>query len=390
MAIVTFVLLVSAMPEPPASTLPWGGRDFVQYYVAWELIRDGKNPYDQHLAGARQTKYGRDTLVETFAPPWALLPSLPLVCLPFHQAVIGYIALNVALFIFISICWNSLFFRERWRYLPLMLVSVFLWLPSLEVLGFGQNSLWPLAGFTGWIWCITRRRWVSAGLFLVLTVIKPHIGLLPAIFAGVYCLRHRHWSTILAFSLGLFFTTGVMIWFRPTIWTDYLTALQSGTSPTLFYTATLDGWLRAHFSQTFGYLSWALWVIASTLTAIIAWRGMNRSEDALCTNDDSDEQSSLFKWSIVICMATVVFVPYAFPFDYVLMLPGYFLAMGFWLENKPRGRVALTVWVLLFIGLMLAHSARWTHDNYWVVPWTGLGITAWLLRNQSLPPATPA
>src|SRR5207249_5587767 len=140
--------------------------------------------------------------------------------------------------------------------------------------------------------------------------------------------------------------SGALTWLRPTIWTDYLAALQSGTSPTSFYTATLDGWLRVHFSEPFRYLSWALWVSVSIFTVIVAWRGINRGRSALRTNDDAPEQKSLIKWSIVICMASVVFVPYAFTYDFVILLPGYLLAFSMALiRTEKRWPIILIIWI---------------------------------------------
>ncbi|MFT3878236.1 MAG: hypothetical protein QM703_01085 [Gemmatales bacterium] len=38
---------VSNTPPSPWGSLPWGSLDFVQYYVALELIFERQNPYDQ-------------------------------------------------------------------------------------------------------------------------------------------------------------------------------------------------------------------------------------------------------------------------------------------------------------------------------------------------------
>src|SRR5207237_3695980 len=128
----------------------WGGLDFVQYYAALDLLFEGKNPYDQELATQRQMSYGRNKGVQMLAPPWALLPALLVIALPFPLATAAYLALNAALLIFCTVCWTLLLFPGRYRYLPFTLLVSFLSLPSLIDLGFGQNALWPLAGFTGW------------------------------------------------------------------------------------------------------------------------------------------------------------------------------------------------------------------------------------------------
>ena len=123
MTFVTCLLLVSATqtaPTPPTMTLPWGADDFVQYYVALELLFEGNNPYDQELDTTRQMAYGRKWGVQMLAPPWALLPSLLVIGLPFPFATVGYLALNITLLIFCVFCWTSLLFPGRLYYIPIL------------------------------------------------------------------------------------------------------------------------------------------------------------------------------------------------------------------------------------------------------------------------------
>jgi hypothetical protein len=393
MALLACLLAFSARLEEPRSTVGWGGPDFVQYYVAWELIAEGKNPYDSKLAGPRQLGYGRDQVIETYAPPWSLLPALPVAGLPLPQAILGFIIINLLLLAFCTLCWSSLLSTLRWGAFPYILFGVCFWLGTLTLLGYGQISLWPLVGFTGWLWCSKHQRQFPAGLFLVLTIIKPHTGLLPGIFAGVYALRQRHRSTIAAFVLGLLGLTAATLWFRPTIWSEYLTAIRTGT-PTSHYTATLDGWLRVHFSESFRYLTWPLWLCSLFGAALVAWKipgppprlpKGGRGEISLTLENDP-----LVAWSIIACLATVVFVPYGYSHDYIFMLPGYFLALGGWLANQREGRIAFFIWLVLYAGLMYLYFTNWTHDHYWIVPWLGLATTIWLLgRSLSFAKAPP-
>jgi hypothetical protein len=386
MGITCYLLIFAASLDKKPADIGWGGPDFVQYYVAWELIAEGKNPYDPTLAGPRQLAYGRDQVIETYAPPWSLLPALPVTGLPLPQAIIGFAIINLVLFVFCTLCWKSLLFPLSWRALPLMLCGVFFWLGTLALLGFGQISLWPFAGFTGWLYCTRRQRHVPAGLFLVLTIIKPHTALLPGVFAGIYSLRQRHWSTVAAFILGVLGATALTLWFRPTIWAEYLQGVRTGTSPMNFYTATLDGWLRVHFSESFRYLTWPLWLVAIAGTALIAWLLPRHGE----LSADLPEKEPLIAWSIVACLATVVFVPYGYSHDFVFMLPGFFVALRFWMTDRPGGRLGIAVWLVLYCLFMYLHLEHWTHDHYWIISWAGLATTIWLLRESLLFRAKPA
>src|SRR5437870_3482542 len=127
MALIACLLLASAPQTTPAPTLPWGADDFVQYYVALELLFEGKNPYDQNYATTRQMNYGRTRGVQMYAPPWALLPSLLVIGLPFQAATYCYLLLNIVLMSFCTVCWTLLLFSGRRRYIPFILIASCLW-----------------------------------------------------------------------------------------------------------------------------------------------------------------------------------------------------------------------------------------------------------------------
>jgi hypothetical protein len=254
-------------------------------------------------------------------------------------------------------------------------------MPCLEVLGIGQISLWPLAGFTGWLWCATRNRPRAAGLLLALTIIKPHLGLLPGVFAGAYSLRHRHWSTLITFAIALVCSTLVTLWLRPAIWMEYVAGLQRGTAPTAFASATLYGWGRLHLGEWFGYVSWALWCCALLLAAGLGWNaGMHK--EAVKDREGNVHTGPLIAWSAMMCIATVLFMPYAFSNDLVFLLPGFILAVGSWLQNHPRSRFYLLIWLGLEAWMVAVKLIPWEEDMYWIVSLIGLVAMGSALRGS--------
>ena len=377
-----FCLVLLTVLEPPP--IPWGGSDYLQFHVAWELLLSGKNPYDRELAGQRQMHYGFPEPMKMYAPPWSMLPSLPLVGLSYAQASMVHLVINALLLIFVAICWTRLLFPGQRGYLPMTIITLPLWLPCVSMLGIGQISAWPLVGFTGWLYCTIRQRPVPAGVFLALTIIKPHLGLLPGIFAGVYALRHFQWKTILAFTLTLLAATALMMWLRPTIWSDYLAALQSGVAPTEIRTATFDGWGRYHFGQDVRYLSWGLWGIALLLAALAGWRCPQFSPIKEASMGGSSAQETLMAWSAMICIAAVAFVPYAFSMDFVFMLPGFILAIGTWLRRDRYWQIALLGWLALDLYLVVGVHNSWGEYQYWFIPWIGLIMMIVMLRRRRL------
>jgi len=366
-----YLIMVLSLVLLLTTTLPgdmvWGGNDFVQYYVAAGLLRDGENPYDRKLAEARQLELGRSTGVATFAPPWGLLPALALTGLPFQTAVAVNVVMNLVLLVLCATAWIDLLFPGRPR-LMVALIALPVWMPCLAVVGIGQLSLWPLAGFTGWLWLTTRGRHNLAAAVLALTLIKPHLGLLPGLFVAARWVRQRQWTPVVLFLAAFLGLTAVTLWLRPAIWTEYFQGLSTGIGPGQFRTATLDGWGRETLGQEFRLVSWAVWGIALAWSVRAGWRW---PEGELCS-----------RAPVVTAMALAT-APYAFSFDFVFLLPGFLLAAGRMLANVPGWRWGMAAWLALEGWMVAGKLVPWEEAAYWFVPWLGLGVTAWLVRRRA-------
>jgi hypothetical protein len=357
---VQIICLLLMVQEP--APLPWGGSDFIQFYVANRLVLDGENPYDRTRAMALQADLGMRLPMPTFAPPWSFLPSLPFVGLPLNQAILANIIVNALLLIVCVLLWIQLLkppSQERWM---LLVIATLTWLPNLAVLGLGQLSLWPLFGFTGWLWC-TRRGWrVTGSVCLVLMVIKPHLGLVLGFFALGRWYKQKDWLSLVTFTGSLIALTLVTVVFRSTIWSEYLASLQSGKAPTDFHTATLECLGRRWWGSSFTYVGVALW-LAGMVAAFLA--GIR----------------SLVPGGLIACCLAIMTVPYAFSFDMVLLLPAWILALCFYFERAPGWQVALVGMIVANAWLIAGKYLPWTETAYWPVPWIVLLIT-WRMVSQ--------
>jgi hypothetical protein len=358
--------------DPVAGTLPCGALDFVQYYAALELLLEGKNPYDPDLSQARQLAHGRGEGMQMFAPPWGLLPALLVIGLPFTWANIAYVALNSVLLIFSASCWTLLLFPGKTRYLPFTVLAAFLWYPSFLDISFGQNSLWPLAGFTGWLWFTTRERQIPAGVFLALTIIKPHLGLLPGIFAGVYSLRQRRWTTIASFVFTVALATIITVSLRPPLWFEYRAAIETGPSILGYRSHTLHAILYPYGGASLKYFSYSVWFSVILFATLRTWKRFSISDG------DPTRTPTLTIWSLIIGLLAAPILPYAWHVDFVFMLPGLILAVGLYLSDKRQGSFGLILWVFMEVWCVL--SWVYDHDGFWLVPWMGLASTIWLMR----------
>src|SRR5262249_15014657 len=134
------------------------------------------------------------------------------------------------------------------------------------------------------------------------------------------------------------------------------------------------------------YLTWLLWLCAVGFAAFVAWMilaptGRQREKQEPIPHVTMSP-SPLVSFSTMACLASIVFVPYAFQTDYVFLLPGYFLALGYWLCGERNGAIALIIWFLLYAGMMWLYLTGWSMDYFWIIPWIGLGTTVWLLRDR--------
>ncbi len=351
---VQFICLLMLFQEP--APLPWGGSDLVQYYAANQLILHGENPYDRTRAMALQAELGLRLPMPTFAPPWSFLASLPFVGLRLDQAILGNIIVNGLLLIVSVLLWIQLLkpaCKEQWM---IVVLATLTWLPNLAVLGLGQLSLWPLFGFTGWLWC-TQRGWRVAGsMCLVLLVIKPHIGLVLGFFALGRWYKQRDWLSFVTFTVSLIALTLVTLAFRSTIWADYFHSLQSGKAPTDFHTATFECLGRGYLGSSFTYIGVALWMAGMVAGFMAGTR-------------------SLVPGALIACCLAIMTVPYAFSFDMVLLLPAWVLALCLYFERSPGWQVALIGMALANAWLIAGKYLPWTETAYWPVPWIVLLIT---------------
>jgi hypothetical protein len=397
--LVTILIFANAGSESRA-TIPWGGTDFVQYYATARLLQQGQNPYDLELSSQIQMQLGRDQGLPTYGPPWCLLPAYLLGHLPFSEAVAINLGINGLLLLICTLCWTNLLFPEKKWLLPLAVAAIPIWLPTVLVLGMGQNSLWPLAGFTCWVWFTVRRPLFSqllAGACLTLLVIKPHLGLLPGLFAGAFMLQHRQWRSILGFGLTLGVATLVTFWIRPSVWNEYLLALRTAPPPTQFYGATLDGWLRFNGGEGFRFLTWTVWVLGSLAGIVIGFRipfslplnngeleGVNPTQPPL-----RNARSEIVGCSAIVCTATLAVVPHAYSYDYVFMIPGFILALGSWIIWKERTMfLALIGWLLLVLFYSTGKSRVLQEHNLFIIPWSGLALTLMFSRPRRTPVKT--
>ena len=351
---------VAALSRNASANLPWGGSLFAQFHVGAQAMLRGVDPYDPLPGLGLDDHPGLLALVPgalpTNHPPTTLLLYLPLGLLDLDRAAVVHAVLSFLALAWCCFLWGRLLFPQRWWIAVACVGVCVLWPPVLRLLAVGQITAWTLVGLTGWTWAVSQKRNVLGGLFLVLLLVKPHIGLLPCCFAVATLVATRRYTMLgvaaAVMAVWLAATTAV----APDAWASYLGRLQS--TPPHFLTATLASRAQMAFGPQLRPVVYILTVVGAVAAATVGWRSALRP--------------GLAVRSTAAGCASLCLLPHAFDYDMVLALPVGVMAAGFFLDRPAVVRLLpLFAWV----GIGLAYPGRIGEDpGQWFMMWM-----VWLL-----------
>lgn len=367
---------VTDQSNTSSKTIPFGGTDFKQYYTTSRLIIEGQNPYDYERAGVIQRALGENKEIQIpYGPPTSLLPFIPLGWVDFLTAIQIQFVLNVTMLVVSCFLWGMMLFPHQ-PLMPILSTSaVVAWIPCLSLFGMGHVTSWTLLGFTLWCFFMKKEKPTLAGCCLALSIIKPHLALGLIIYAFIVGWRQRNWRMM----ISLVGTVAVMIiamWIiRPSVWGEYFSSLKH-SNPTQWFNATLDGWGRFTF-DAWGQQHLGSWFhfrifsagIGLALLAGILYLGWQRPDQQISFSGIIARQESLV---LALWMAAT---PYAFSYDYVLLLPAFILALGSWLyRSHPYWHVSILGWIALDITYVLMKGQCYEYQ-YFFMPLAGLVLS---------------
>lgn len=367
-----FLAMSPALDEAPSkeqaaktSTIPFGGTDFKQYYTTSKLILEGHNPYDYERAGVIQRALGETGDIQVpYGPPTSLLPFIPMGWVDFLTAIQIQFVLNISMLVVCCFLWGKMLFPTQPMMPLISCAAVVAWIPCLSLFGMGHVTSWTLLGFTLWAFCMQQKRPALAGCLLALSIIKPHLALGPVLYACVVGLRQKQWKMLAAFALTVLAMIAATFLIRPTIWSEYLASLAQ-SNPTQWFNATLDGWGRYQLGPWFRYVSATIGVALLAWIVLLAWK-----------RDGSDGPLVLALW--------LAATPYAFSYDYVLILPGFLLAVGAWLYRSHHlWLIAIVGWLMLDV-IYVMKKGEWTEYKFFFIPWGGLMLTLLLWPQKTV------
>lgn len=367
--------LVLPMDDPASAKaqestkIPFGGTDFKQYYTASRLIVEGLSPYNIHRAEVLQRALGNQGPAQLpYGPPTTLLPFIPMGWFDFTTSIQIQFVLNVSLLVISCFLWGGMLFPRQALMPVISCVVAVLWLPSMSLCGMGQVTTWTLFGFTLWCALMLKNKPGLAGCGLALSIIKPHLAFGLVIYAFVLGLRQRQWKMLLGFvgTVGLMILATLLI--RPSSWLEYLNSLKEA-NPIQWYNSTLDGWGRYVLGEWFRAISIAI------STGLLAW--------IILLAYRSRKETSVTEMAIQAVLALTLWMtasPYAFSYDFVLLLPAFILAVGSLLYEKyPNRLLVFSGWMILDAVYVLMKGPCYEY-HYFFIPCSGLVLLLILLE----------
>jgi hypothetical protein len=307
------VLLAGQVRQLLADPTVWPPDDFVEYWAAAKLARNGENPYDGAKLLPLQQAAGRDTNepIMMWNPPWSLAVVLPLGWFPAREAQLLWLLANLAA---IAFCGDRLWrmfggSREsRW----IGWAAALGFLPTLFALQSGQIGPLLLLGAVLFLEC-ERRGWpMLAGASTLLLAVKPHMAYL--VWVAILLKPARKGDTgypallmILGGLVAGVFATLIAVAFDPAVLAQYMDAMAN-RPPSQWVSPTFGTVLRMAFGEDLFKLQFV------PVLAGLAWFAFHWKRHAATWN--WTEQLPL------LLLVSFVTAPYgAWPFDMVLLLP---------------------------------------------------------------------
>lgn len=342
-----------------------GGSDFVAFYTGAKLVAGGEGrhlySYDYQAQLQAEISGGRRAQPLPFNhPAHEGLLVAPLAFFSYRHALLLWLLVNASLgglaVVLIARTGDT---SERAGLLGIA-VAVF-GFPALVALGLGQDSLLLLAVVAAAGYCLERRRFVAAGVFLAIGLLK--FQFIPVLVIGL--LRRETRSMLLGFAPAA--AVIVMIWLAitgPAGFTDYfhLIRLQmwhmpeqaAASSPVMM--PNLRGLLSTNLAVLFSR-KWldALVAVLTTLLLLLPL--------TIRRVDWRDPQQRQYYWALLLTLSVLASY-HAHVYDLVLLSPVVVVLIQSTVSrDRTRTLMRILGCVLLFgpfyILLMLTRTMNW-------------------------------
>jgi hypothetical protein len=346
--------------------------DFIEYWSASKAFIQRQNPYSssvlleiQKAAGGTQ----REPLM-MWNPPWTLPLLLPFSAMSYWTGRgLWYLFNLVMIFMIADWYWRLYKGRSSRRWMSWLAVLFFV--PAGTALFLGQISPLLLAGLSGFLWALEKKRPGIAGAFLLLLAVKPHVLYLFWVFLLFWIFRERKWIVLFGGVTAVALSSLLALLINTSVFPDFWHSINSPSGPMIWQTPTWGIALHLMFP---GLSKWIQFVpsVLGILAACLLW----------CTwRQDFDWK----RYLPPILLLSIVTGSFTWPFDWVIFLPIVVLVLIWFQENPFRrwwlaGGLALII-VGTFVQPFIVHNYFY---SIWLPPALSLVYLAGATANATV------
>jgi hypothetical protein len=205
-----------------AAPIRWPLDDFAEYWAAGRLNAAGHNPYDRSAMLEEQRRLGwqKAEPVMMYNPPWTLAFAVPMGAMRFQVARSIWLSAQILIILSCASKLWDLYGGER-RHTARACALALLWMPTLEALRMGQLSPIILLGLVGFLWALSCRRDIVAGVFFSLTAVKPQLVALVWVAFTLWAIADRRWRMLAGAGVCIVGASLVAMWTNPGVFGAY-------------------------------------------------------------------------------------------------------------------------------------------------------------------------
>ena len=247
-------------------------RDFLGIYVGARAVAMGSGGklYDlqvqRTLMAAAISPYHRGTLMPFIYPAYVAQVLQPLGYLPFRTAFLIWVALNLAIAVWLATRLARWFAPSLPQRIAVF-VTFFAWMPLQLTLFHGQLGILPTLAIVQALLALRSGHEWRAGWWLSAGLMKPQLILFPVLVFVIW----RRWRTVLAFVIALMGLLGISIagigvWF--TAYLRFLGEYNRGGAALSLYPEAMQNWRGLVWSLCKTENGAASWAVLLALTVI--------------------------------------------------------------------------------------------------------------------------
>jgi alpha-1,2-mannosyltransferase len=356
------------------------GTDFLHFYTlgSLALARQGADLYDMNAQAAlvaRRVPEAAGIRYLPLYPPQVSLLFAPLARLPYAWALTVWWVCCACLY---GVCCCSV-----WRACPNLrndggpvAVLAIAFPAFFHLIAWGQTSALALACFTLLFFLLRSQREFLAGLVLGCLILKPQLGLAPAILflalSSWKLLAGAILSAAAQLSVGVLYygVDPLRHWFDELLNVRHVLVLLE---PRPYQTHSLRTfWTLLVPWDGFSLALYVLSAVAVLALTIALWK-----------RDQSVPLASRYS---CLLLATVLVAPHLTVYDLVILAPA-FLLLADWLVGEPANSGGRWLGSLLYLAYILPLAGpftRWTHLQLSVVAMSGCVYVIWRMSRRTV------